>query len=80
MIVRESGFNLQAVNKVSGACGLGQALPCSKMNCPLDFKGADCQIKWVINYVQKRYGDPIKAYAHWLARVPISGKDVGHWY
>ncbi len=59
LIARESSFNKKAVNKSSGACGLGQALPCSKMKCAMEDE--NCQIAWVKNYVDKRYGSPKKA-------------------
>lgn len=56
---KESGWNPYAVNKSSGACGIAQALPCSKMNCELwDYQ---CQINWMGNYIADRYGNPTKA-------------------
>lgn len=54
LIARESGFNKRAINPTSGACGLSQALPCSKMACSLD--DADCQLNWIEEYVNDRYG------------------------
>lgn len=54
LICRESSFNPGAINPTSGACGLGQALPCSKMKCELS--DVDCQIRWVESYVKNRYG------------------------
>lgn len=78
LITNESGWNPYNVNKSSGACGLGQALPCSKMNCEKwDY---ECQIDWVLNYIKDRYETPTKALAHWNARVKINGQDVGNWY
>lgn len=65
IINNESGFNPMAINRSSGACGLGQALPCSKMPCELDFKGSMCQINWVAEYIQRRYGTPLKAEVFW---------------
>jgi hypothetical protein len=59
VIMRESGFNLFAVNKSSGACGIGQALPCSKLNC--EMSDAACQAEWVVNYIKQRYGTPSAA-------------------
>lgn len=52
LINRESGCNPNAVNKSSGACGIPQALPCSKLgtNDPV------AQIRWMQNYVNARYG------------------------
>lgn len=54
LICRESSFNPTIINKSSGACGLAQALPCSKMKC--DLADVDCQLKWIGTYVEDRYG------------------------
>jgi hypothetical protein len=54
LIRRESNCNPSAVNSSSGACGVAQELPCGKSGCSLG-DGA-CQIKWMNNYVQQRYG------------------------
>lgn len=80
LISRESGFDPDARNGASGACGLFQAYPCSKIlkDCP-DLN-VDCQIRWGITYITKRYQHAGNAWRHWLARVPINGRDVGHWY
>lgn len=67
LIMRESGCNPNAVNKSSGACGIPQALPCSKLgtNDPVE------QIKWMQNYVNRRYGGWAGAVSFWNAH---------HWY
>jgi hypothetical protein len=63
---RESGWNYQAEN-ASGAFGIPQALPGSKMASA----GADwatdpaTQIRWGLGYIQGTYGDPCKAWAFW---------------
>ena len=54
LIARESGFNEYAINPTSGACGLAQALPCSKMDCSM--ADVDCQLDWIGGYVNRRYG------------------------
>jgi hypothetical protein len=59
---RESSLNPGAVNQSSGACGLPQALPCSKMACSLD--DIDCQLAWGLSYISKRYGTPQAALNH----------------
>lgn len=59
---RESSLNPGAVNKSSGACGLVQALPCSKMACSLD--DIDCQINWGTKYINQRYGSAQAALNH----------------
>lgn len=56
LIGKESGCNPGAVNRSSGACGIPQALPCSKLPCPLDASGAVCQLNWMERYVMGRYG------------------------
>lgn len=58
--MRESGFNPNALNKSSGACGIPQALPCSKIKD----KSISGQIDWMINYIKSRYGTPQEAWAH----------------
>jgi hypothetical protein len=55
----ESGFNPLAKNPTSGACGLPQALPCSKMKCNLE--DIECQLNWQYDYITKRYGTITKA-------------------
>lgn len=56
---RESSLNPQAINPSSGACGLVQALPCSKLNCSLD--DLDCQLAWGKKYIENRYQSARKA-------------------
>ncbi len=62
----ESGWRVNAQNAYSGAYGIPQALPGSKMATV----GADwqtnpaTQITWGLNYIQGRYGTPCGAYAH----------------
>jgi hypothetical protein len=65
---RESGWSYTAEN-ASGAYGIPQALPGSKMASA----GSDwmtnpaTQVKWGLGYIQGRYGDPCKAWAFWQA-------------
>lgn len=63
IINRESGFNPYAVNKSSGACGLLQANPCSKLPCTLD--NIVCQANWGVDYVRNRYETPVSALSFW---------------
>ncbi|WP_344568853.1 transglycosylase SLT domain-containing protein [Streptomyces axinellae] len=71
----ESGWNYKARNPSSGAYGIPQSLPASKMRSA----GADwrtnpaTQIKWGMRYIKSRYGSPASAWARWNARSP-------HWY
>ncbi|WP_338018121.1 transglycosylase SLT domain-containing protein [Streptomyces taklimakanensis] len=73
IVERESGWNYRAENPSSGAYGLVQALPASKMSSV----GADwrtnpaTQIKWGLNYMNDRYGSPCGAWEYWQAN---------HWY
>ncbi|MGW4512781.1 aggregation-promoting factor C-terminal-like domain-containing protein [Streptomyces sp. NPDC004393] len=69
IVDHESSWNYQAVNASSGAYGLFQALPGSKMSSV----GADwqtnpaTQIKWGLNYMNSRYGSPCQAWSFWQA-------------
>lgn len=65
----ESGWNENAVNPSSGACGIPQALPCSKMSAfGSDYQtNPATQIRWGIDYIKNRYGTPIAAYEFWQA-------------
>jgi hypothetical protein len=54
LIRRESGCNPNAINASSGACGIGQELPCGKSGCSLG--DGLCQIRWMASYVAQRYG------------------------
>lgn len=69
MVQKESGWNPNAVNKSSGACGLAQALPCSKVPGnpynPID------SLNWMNSYVNGRYGGWAGAYNFW---------NRNHWY
>jgi len=66
MVGKESGWNPNAVNKSSGACGLAQALPCSKVaGNPYDPVNS---LNWMNSYVNGRYGGWKGAYDFWLAK------------
>ncbi|MHA5049131.1 aggregation-promoting factor C-terminal-like domain-containing protein [Streptomyces sp. SD15] len=73
IVDHESSWNYTAVNPSSGAYGLFQALPASKMSSV----GSDwqtnpaTQIKWGLNYMDSRYGSPCEAWTFWQAN---------HWY
>lgn len=64
--IRESNWNWNATNPSSGAYGIPQALPGSKMAAA----GTDWQIdgltqvQWGENYIQSRYGTPCGAWNH----------------
>ena len=63
---KESGWNYKAKNKRSGACGIPQAKPCSKMKkFGKDYKtNCKTQIRWGVYYIKGRYGNPTKAWKH----------------
>ncbi len=56
IVQRESGWVVGNKNRYSGACGLGQALPCSKMGSA--YGNAQGEINWTIGYIKARYGTP----------------------
>ena len=60
---RESGWRWNATNPSSGAYGIPQSLPGSKMaSAGKDWKtNAATQIKWGLGYIASRYGNPTKA-------------------
>lgn len=63
---RESGWNYKATNTGSGAYGIPQALPGSKMaSVASDWKtNPATQIKWGLNYIEGRYNTPCGAWNH----------------
>lgn len=66
---RESGWNPNATNSSSGACGLIQAHPCSKVPGsgydPVD------NLRWANGYANGRYGSWAAAYDFWV---------TNHWW
>jgi len=65
MVARESGWNPNALNKSSGACGLAQALPCSKLGP--NWNNPVVALNWMNSYAVGRYGSWEKAYNFWQA-------------
>lgn len=61
---RESGWNPNSRNKSSGACGIPQAYPCSKIKKQQGSNDWQAQIRWGINYVNYKYKSPCKAWKH----------------
>lgn len=63
--IKESHWNYKARNKVSGAHGIAQALPATKM----EIVGTDwrtnpvTQITWGLKYIAERYDTPCKAWS-----------------
>ena len=69
MVAKESTWNPNALNKSSGACGLAQALPCSKLGP--NWSNPIVALNWMHGYVNGRYGSWEKAYNFW---------QVNRWY
>lgn len=69
LLSHESGFNPEAINPNSGACGIFQSLPCEKM-LSMDIQD---QIQFGFDYIKRRYGTPAQAWKEWKLRSP-------HWY
>lgn len=69
IVSRESSWNPNAVNRSSGACGLGQQLPCGKW--PGRWNDPVAALKAQYNYVTQRYGGYAGAYSFWTKN---------HWY
>lgn len=68
---RESGWAVHKANYAgSGAYGIPQALPGSKMGPGWETE-ADVQIRWGLKYIKGRYGSPCEALAH---------SDAVNWY
>jgi hypothetical protein len=67
IVSRESGWSVTATNPSSGAYGLGQALPGSKMaSAGPDWQtNPATQIKWTLGYMDERYGSPCGAEGFW---------------
>ena len=63
---RESGWNPNAYNSRSGAYGIPQALPASKMaTAGTDYRtNYKTQINWGLGYIKSRYGSPSAAWNH----------------
>ncbi|GGL35459.1 hypothetical protein H9L10_01650 [Phycicoccus endophyticus] len=73
--IGESGWSWWAENSSSGAYGIPQSLPGSKMaSVASDWRtNPVTQISWGLGYIRSSYGTPCNALAQWQARYP-------HWY
>lgn len=70
IIERESSWNPDAVNPSSGAYGIPQILPSAHPDANLQNDPMG-QIKWLLSYIQQRYGGPQQALAF---------KNENNWY
>ncbi|MER7210891.1 lytic transglycosylase domain-containing protein [Streptosporangium sp. NPDC000239] len=64
--MKESGWNERAMNRYSGAYGIPQSLPGSKMaSAGSDWQvNPATQIQWGLTYIKGRYGTPCGAWGH----------------
>ena len=67
LVSHESSWNPNLINKKSGACGLFQAKPCSKVfkRYPDYTTNYKSQIKWGLKYIKDRYKTPSNAWKFW---------------
>ncbi|GAA2527043.1 hypothetical protein GCM10009860_03470 [Microbacterium mitrae] len=68
IVGRESGWNPNATNSSSGACGLVQIYPCSKVDNGYD---PVVNLSWANSYATGRYGSWAGAYEFWT---------TNHWW
>lgn len=66
IIMIESGYDVTATNPTSGAYGIPQALPGSKMaSAGADWQtNGETQLNWMLGYVNSTYGGACNAWAH----------------
>lgn len=71
----ESGWKWAAQNGASGAYGIPQSLPASKMaQFGSDYRtNPITQMKWGLWFIESSYGSPCAAWSTWQSRSP-------HWY
>lgn len=67
LIQNESGWQPLVYNHGgSGACGLFQSLPCSKvLSVAGTLDNVQGQAQWGLDYIQNRYGSPQAALDYW---------------
>ena len=93
LIQKESGWQVDVWNRQgSGACGLFQSLPCSKvLSVAGSLANVAGQADWGIGYISDRYGTPTNALHFWKHVAPtydFTGPngtpdgvaDGNHWY
>ncbi len=81
LINNESGFRVDSYNNSSGATGLGQALPASKMAAFGDdyLTSAKTQLLWMADYLKGNHGgSPCSNLAFWYN--PTSPPYGQNWY
>lgn len=65
LVMSESGWDVHATNKQSGAYGIPQSLPGNKMaSAGSDWQSnGDTQLQWMMSYIKGRYGSPDNAWS-----------------
>lgn len=78
VVMRESGWNVHATNPSSGAYGIPQALPASKMaSAGSDWMTSGyTQLRWMMAYIKSVYGSPAGA---WNSEMTRGYYDRGGW-
>lgn len=69
IVLHESHWRVNATNRSSGAYGIAQALPASKMAvvAPDWRTNGVTQVRWMLGYIHGRYGTACSAWAFWQA-------------
>lgn len=76
----ESQWNHLADNPTSSAFGIAQFMRGTWPDYGPRTTDPRLQIRYGLAYISDRYRTPCRAWTHWNARVPLRGRDVGHWY
>lgn len=78
LVMSESGWDVKATNPSSGAYGIPQSLPGSKMSSAgSDWQtSGDTQLRWMMDYIKDRYKSPSAA---WSFHQKNNWYDVGAW-
>lgn len=78
LVMSESGWDVKATNPTSGAYGIPQSLPGSKMSSAgSDWQtSGETQLRWMMDYIKDRYKSPDNA---WSFHQKNNWYDVGAW-
>lgn len=64
LVTREASARFGRVNPASGACGIGQMLPCHKYGPRSCWPSASAQAYCLLHYIRTRYRNPARAWNH----------------
>lgn len=78
LVMSESGWDVKATNPSSGAYGIPQSLPGSKMSSAgSDWQtSGETQLRWMMDYIKERYKSPDSA---WSFHQKNNWYDAGAW-